>query len=102
MFVWIFHRVSGLVLIALIATKIITGFALDGRWGDSLATSCTLAHKSPFVDMPLLFLFALHSMYGIRTIVVDLGARRREKLLFWAASAAGVAAAGVIAYLAYK
>ncbi len=102
MFVWVIHRVSGLILIALLVTKILTGFALSGRWGEDLAETCTLIHRSPFVDVPLLFMFSLHAMYGLRTIIVDLGARKREKLLFWAASAGGIAAAGAITYLAYK
>jgi succinate dehydrogenase hydrophobic anchor subunit len=83
-------------------TKILSGFALTGRWGSDLAATWTPIHRSPFLDLPLLFLFSLHSMYGIKTVIVDLGARKQERLLFWLASSVGFVGACAVAYLAYR
>jgi succinate dehydrogenase/fumarate reductase cytochrome b subunit len=80
MFIWLFHRISGAILIALIAIKTLTGFWLLPKehrpdWALSL-------HRHPVIDILILILFTFHSVYGIRTIIIDLGFRR-EKLLFW-------------------
>jgi len=40
------------------------------------------------LDILILILFTFHSLYGLRTIVVDLG-YRKEKRLVWAANVAG-------------
>ena len=80
MFIWLFHRLSGLTLIFLIGIKIFTGFYLlpaDNRpdWALSL-------HRHPVIDVLIIVLFAFHSIYGIRTVIIDLGLRK-EKMLFW-------------------
>lgn len=85
MFVWLFHRISGVALIALMGIKILTGYFLFGKeqkpdWALSL-------HRHPVLDVLILVLFTFHSAYGLRTILIDFGCRK-EKALFWAFSIA--------------
>lgn len=82
MFVWIFHRVSGLVLIILIGFKIVTGYGILGRYGASSIESMRLMHRSLLLDLLVAGLFIYHALYGLRTCLVDLGARG-EKIMFW-------------------
>lgn len=82
MFVWVFHRVSGLILIALIAFKIITGYGILGYFGDDLNNLMRTYHRLVSVDLLTVGLFIYHSFYGLRTCLIDLGLKQ-EKLLFW-------------------
>ena len=80
MFIWLFHRISGVALIILFGTKILTSFFLYNKnqkhdWALSL-------HRQPVIDVLILILFTFHSIYGIRTIIMDLG-YKNEKRLFW-------------------
>lgn len=80
MFIWLFHRISGVALIVLIGTKLFSGYFLFTKetkpdWALSL-------HRQPVLDILLLVLFTFHSIYGLRTIAIDLG-YRKEKRLFW-------------------
>lgn len=80
MFIWLFHRISGVALIALIGIKILTGYFLFNKeqkpdWALSL-------HRQPILDVLILVLFTFHSAYGLRTILIDFGCRK-EKALFW-------------------
>ena len=93
MFVWVFHRVSGLILILLIGFKMYSGFGVAGSMGEDLVPYWTALHSSLAVDMIVMFLFIYHSLYGLRTCLVDLGVKK-EKELFW-----GFSALGLILYL---
>ena len=95
MFIWLFHRISGLTLIVLIGIKILTGFYLlpkDNRpdWALSL-------HRHPVLDVLILILFTFHSIYGIRTVIIDLGFRK-EKLHFWVSNIFAVIISAVLIY----
>jgi succinate dehydrogenase/fumarate reductase cytochrome b subunit len=90
MFVWVFHRVSGLVLILLIGLKIVTGYGILGRLGDSLIEPMRSLHRSVALDVVVAGLFIFHALYGLRTCLVDLGVRR-EKALFWICTGLGLA-----------
>lgn len=95
MFIWLFHRISGLMLIVLIGIKILTGFYLmplddNPDWALSL-------HRHPVIDVLLIILFSFHSIYGIRTIIIDLGFRK-EKFLFWASNIVAASVATVLIF----
>lgn len=80
MFIWLFHRISGVSLIILFGLKILTSFFLFTKenkpdWALSL-------HRQPVIDVLILILFTFHSIYGLRTILIDFG-YRKEKRLFW-------------------
>jgi succinate dehydrogenase/fumarate reductase cytochrome b subunit len=80
MFVWIFHRISGLLLILLLGVKILTAFFLMTR-GKKPDWALVL-HTNPLIDALLIVLLVYHALYGLRTVVLDLG-MRKEKALFW-------------------
>ena len=95
MFIWLFHRISGATLIVLIGIKILTGYFLrpkEGRpdWALSL-------HRHPVIDILILILFTFHSIYGIRTIIIDFG-YRKEKQLFWISNIAAVIVSAILIY----
>jgi succinate dehydrogenase cytochrome b556 subunit len=95
MFIWLFHRISGATLIVLIGIKILTGYFLlpkDNRpdWALSL-------HRHPVIDILILILFTFHSIYGIRTIIIDFG-YRKEKQLFWISNIAAAIVSAVLIY----
>jgi succinate dehydrogenase/fumarate reductase cytochrome b subunit len=87
MFVWVFHRLSGLLLIVLLAFKFLTSFFLMTK--DQKPDWAIVLHANPLIDTLLIVLVVFHAFYGLRTVIMDLGARR-EKLLFWVFTALGV------------
>ncbi|MBN2371435.1 MAG: hypothetical protein JXO72_13210 [Vicinamibacteria bacterium] len=88
MFVWIFHRVSGVILIVLMGIKITTGFGILGRFGAGAIEAMRSLHREPALDLPLLFLFIYHALYGLRTILIDMGLKK-ERPLFWISTILG-------------
>ena len=95
MFIWLFHRISGATLIVLIGIKILTGYFLlpkDNRpdWALSL-------HRHPVIDVLILILFTFHSIYGIRTIIIDFG-YRKEKQLFWISNITAAVVSVILIY----
>lgn len=97
MFIWLFHRISGVFLIVLVGIKILTSYFLFTKetkpdWALSL-------HRQPAIDILLLVLFTFHSIYGLRTIVIDLG-YRKERRLSWLShlTASLISAALIILY----
>jgi len=95
MFIWLFHRISGVSLIVLFGIKILTSFFLFTK--DKKPDWALSLHRQPVVDVLILILFTFHSIYGIRTIIMDLG-YRNEKGLFLASN---VVASVLSAFLLY-
>jgi succinate dehydrogenase/fumarate reductase cytochrome b subunit len=87
MFVWVFHRVSGLLLIVLLGIKFFTSFFLMTK--DQKPDWAIVLHANKLTDTLLIVMVVFHALYGVRTIVMDMGARR-EKLLFWVSTILGV------------
>jgi succinate dehydrogenase hydrophobic anchor subunit len=79
MFVWVFHRVSGLLLIVLLIIKFLTAFFLMTK-GQKPDWALVL-HTNPLTDTFLIISGVYHAFYGLRTIIMDLGFRK-EKFLF--------------------
>ncbi|TEU08009.1 MAG: hypothetical protein E3J22_00105 [Candidatus Aminicenantes bacterium] len=80
MFVWIFHRVSGLLLILLLGVKFLTSFFLMTK--EQKPDWALVLHTNPLTDTLLIILIVFHALYGLRTVIIDLGVKK-EKLLFW-------------------
>jgi len=100
MFVWVCHRISGILLIILMGLKFFTGFGLDQQFGQQAIETARPWHNNMVLDLILLFLFIFHSAYGIRTILFDMGIKK-EKELFWGATLAAAALFSVIAFRFY-
>jgi len=90
MFVWLFHRISGAVLIILIAGQLLTGFRTAEGATNGWQQFMVAWHKSPITINILAVLFIFHALYGLRTIIVDLGLQK-EKPLFWVLTPIGIA-----------
>jgi succinate dehydrogenase/fumarate reductase cytochrome b subunit len=97
MFIWVFHRVTGLLLIALLAVKFLTSFFLMTK--AQKPDWALLLHTNPLTDTFLIAAGVYHAFYGLRTIVIDLGVRK-EKALFWIFTSLGtlVTAALLVIY----
>jgi succinate dehydrogenase/fumarate reductase cytochrome b subunit len=80
MFVWVFHRVTGLLLIAFLSVKFLTSFFLMTK--NQKPNWALLLHTNPLIDTVLIISVVYHALYGLRTVILDLGLRK-EKLLFW-------------------
>ena len=80
MFVWIFHRVSGLLLIGLLGIKFLTSFFLMTK--EQKPDWALVLHTNPLTDTVLIISIVFHALYGLRTVIIDLGVKK-EKLLFW-------------------
>ena len=94
MFIWLFHRISGVTLIILFGIKILTSFFLFTK--DQKPDWALSLHRHPVLDILILVLFTFHSIYGLKTVAIDLGCRK-EKLFFWAANiAAGILSIALI------
>lgn len=96
MFIWLFHRISGVCLIVLFGIKILTSYFLFNQ--DKKPDWALSLHRQPVVDVLILVLFTFHSVYGIRTIVMDLG-YRNEKRLFLVSNAAASLISAVLLYI---
>jgi succinate dehydrogenase/fumarate reductase cytochrome b subunit len=80
MFVWVFHRISGLLLIILLGVKFFTSFFLMTK--EQKPDWALVLHTNPFIDTFLIVSIVFHAFYGLRTVIIDLGVRK-EKQLFW-------------------
>lgn len=93
MFVWIFHRVSGLLLIVLLGIKFLTSFYLMTK--EQKPDWALVLHTNPLTDTVLIISIVFHALYGLRTVIIDLGVKK-EKLLFWIFTVLGVLASALL------
>ena len=96
MFVWVFHRVSGLLLIFLLTLKFLTAFFLMTK-GQKPDWALVL-HTNPLTDAFLIISGVYHAFYGIRTVIMDMGSRN-EKLLFRLFTILGAVVSGLLLLL---
>jgi succinate dehydrogenase/fumarate reductase cytochrome b subunit len=87
MFIWVFHRVSGLLIIVLLGIKFLTSFFLMTK--DQKPDWALVLHTNSFTDTLLIVLIVFHALYGLRTVIIDMGLRK-EKLLFWIFNGLGI------------
>jgi len=88
-FVWIFHRISGVLLVFLLTLQLLTGFFQSSPSNSETVKTLARLHNHAVLVGLLVFLIIFHALYGLRTILMDLGSRR-ERLLFWIATILGV------------
>ena len=86
MITWLIHRISGLLMIGLFALKFVTAFYL---LPDDKPAWALFLHRHPAVDISLIFLISLHTCFGLKNILFELGLRR-EKLLVYGATSVGL------------
>lgn len=96
MFIWLFHRISGVSLIILFGIKILAAFFLFSK--DKKPDWALSLHRQPVLDILILILFTFHSIYGLRTIMLDLG-YRKEKRLFLLSNIAATAISLALIYV---
>lgn len=80
MFIWVVHRLTGLLMILFLGTKFLTSFFLMTR--DKKPDWTLALHTSPVIDVILIICVVYHALYGLRTVIMDMGFKK-EKLLFW-------------------
>lgn len=84
-------------MIGLFALKFVTAFYLlpDDKPGWAV-----FLHRHPAVDISLIFLVSLHTCFGLKNILFEIGFRR-EKWLVYGAAVVGLALsiAGTIVYI---
>ena len=94
MFVWVFHRISGLFLILLLGLKFLTSFFLMTK-GQKPDWALVL-HTNPFIDTLLIISVVFHALFiGLRTVAIDLGLRK-EKMLFWISTLLSLVLSGLL------
>ncbi len=98
MFIWVFHRVSGLLLIVLLGIKLVTSFFLMTK--NQKPDWALLLHTNALTDTFLIVAGVYHALYGLRTIIIDLGVKK-EKLLFWIFTVSGTVACAALLLLYY-
>jgi len=87
-FVWMFHRISGAVLIFVMAFQLLTGFFQASTANSELVKTMADLHRHALLNCLMVFLVVFHALYGVRTILLDLGVGR-EKRLFWVCTVLG-------------
>ena len=96
MFVWVFHRISGILLIVLLTIKFLTAYFLMTK-GEKPDWALIL-HTNPITDTLLIISGVYHAFYGIRTIIIDMGLRQ-EKMLFRLLTVVSTAVSAVLLIL---
>ena len=99
MFIWLFHRISGVSLIILIGIKISTSYFLFTK--DKKPDWALSLHRHPVLDVLILILFTFHSIYGLRTVAIDLG-YKKEKQLFILANILASLISAVLIYFYFR
>lgn len=80
---WLTQRISAIFLFLLIPIKIYTGWAAKDKvpYPEFLGSPKS-THLSGGLDIALLLFFLIHGFYGLRVILMDLGAIREDSF-FW-------------------
>ena len=99
---WLAQRLSAIILVLLIPVKVYTGWVMVGKklpFPQWLGPSARI-HISATLDILLLFFFLVHTFYGLRVILIDVGLVR-ENTFFWRTLAAAGAVFGFTVWFVY-
>lgn len=80
--VWVIQRICAIVMIVTALIKLLSGYAMAGKLTFISPATGFVWHSNSALDIILVVSSSFHVFYGIRTILLDLGAGR-EKELFW-------------------
>ena len=81
-FIQSFHKWSGIFLVLFVTLKIISGYIISGALAPFDISKAYLIHYAKWVDIPLLFLFIFHAIYGILKGVTKFRTRNKPSV-FW-------------------
>ena len=87
-FIRVFHRWSGVLLIFIVGIKIVTGLNAAGQILMLPRAGSHSLHLSASLDVPLLFLFYFHSLYGLFKIFQS--KIQKKVMIFWCTNAVGI------------
>ena len=96
---WLAQRVAALLLLVLVPLKVYSGWVITGQMPGGQWLSGL--HVNALVDILLMAAVGVHALYGLRTILIELGVARYARGLFVAATlgAVVIAAIGVVVSL---
>lgn len=99
---WLAQRISAVGLFLLIPIKIYSGWAARGKVPElpDFLGSGKRVHFNATIDILLLLFFLLHGFYGLRVILIDVGAIREDKF-FWRTLVVTMAIFGFLVWFAY-
>jgi succinate dehydrogenase hydrophobic anchor subunit len=97
-FVWLFHRISGVLLVVLLGAQLVTGFYQSSSSNTEPAKALANLHTHAGLSCLLVFVATFHALYGLRTILLDVGLKR-DRLLFWIATLLGLVSYGIFLVL---
>src|SRR6266704_3696466 len=97
---WILQRVSAICLFFIIPLKIYSGWGARGKVPYFLPGSSKALHYNSTLDVLLLLFFLLHGFYGLRVILIDVGAIREDRF-FWRTLVLALAIFGVAVWFVY-
>ena len=97
---WLAQRISALLLIVLLATKFISGLFLLPETQPSWAAPL---HRQGVLDITLIFVFCLHTCFGLKTILFEMGFFK-EKLLVYGSTVLALVLGiiGTVLYLQFS
>jgi succinate dehydrogenase/fumarate reductase cytochrome b subunit len=76
------------MLIGLLSFQLFTGFFQASPSNSPAVQTMAALHRHAAINCLLVFCVIYHALYGLRTIVLDLG-MKRERLLFWICTIGG-------------
>ncbi|PWU15654.1 MAG: hypothetical protein C5B50_15100 [Verrucomicrobia bacterium] len=95
---WLVQRISAVALFLLIPVKIYSGWAAAGVQVPFPKTA--QVHINAVLDIALLLFFLLHGLYGLRIILIDVGALREDSC-FWRTLALALVLFGATIWFVY-
>jgi succinate dehydrogenase hydrophobic anchor subunit len=96
---WLVQRISAICLFLLIPIKIYTGWVAKSKVPEIPLLTRKL-HFNAGIDILLLLFFLLHGFYGLRVILIDIGAIREDKF-FWRTLIVAMAIFAFLVWFAY-